>query len=253
MEQANALKAALEVARSVLFTPAPLYGGPVEVDHSGFAPVLDALRIGGLSAARGQTEALREYLGGLVAVDPATLSRDEALAYWLNLYNAAAVELTLEVSEEGLSSVLRKPGAFSSKRITVDGVSLSLNDIEHGKVRRFGDPRIHAALVCGSFSCPTLRYEPFTGSALEEQLESQMRRFLAAGGAVDLGSGTVGLSKIFRWYGPDFVWPQRMPAFWPVSRRAVLASVRRWLPDELSEATDVEFMPYDWTLACVVS
>ena len=53
------------------------------------------------------------------------------------------------------------PGAFDAPWAMVGGESLSLNDIEHGKIRRFRDPRIHAALVCGSVSCPTLRYEPF--------------------------------------------------------------------------------------------
>ena len=42
-----------------------------------------------------------------------------------------------------------------------------LDDIEHGKVRRFGDPRIHSALVCGSVSCPTLRFEPYEGDRLD--------------------------------------------------------------------------------------
>jgi hypothetical protein len=57
-------------------------------------------------------------------------------------------------------SVLRMPGAFSAPFVTVAGERLSLDAIEHAKIRRFADPRIHAALVCGSVSCPTLRPPP---------------------------------------------------------------------------------------------
>ena len=90
----------------------------------------------------------------------------ERLAFWLNLYNAGALALAADTLSAGENTVLRIPGAFDAPWAMVGGESLSLNDIEHGKIRRFGDPRIHAALVCGSASCPTLRYEPF-GDNLE--------------------------------------------------------------------------------------
>jgi hypothetical protein len=132
----------------------------------------------------------------------------------------------------------------------VAGESLSLHDIEHGKVRRFGDPRIHAALVCGSASCPTLRSEPYRGPGLEAQLETQMLDFLRAGGAATDGSQLL-LSRIFLWYGADFVRPHRMPSFAPVTRASVRRSLRRWLDPELAELP-VSFQPYDWGLACSI-
>ena len=111
------------------------------------------------------------------------------------------------------------PGAFDTPWAMVGGESLSLNDMEHGKIRRFQDPRIHAALVCGSVSCPSLRYEPF-GDNLGEQLDEQIRTFLAGGGAhVDRDSGTLQLSRVFLWYGGDFVRPGRMPTWIPARRR----------------------------------
>ena len=191
-------------------------------------------------------------------VDPDTLSRDGALAFWLNLYNAGALALAADALENGETTVLRIPGAFDTPWVTIAGEPLSLNDIEHGKIRRFGDPRIHAALVCGSASCPTLRYEPF-GDDVGAQLDDQMRSFLAAGGAgVDRDTGTLQLSRIFLWYGGDFVRPRRMPTWLPARRRDLTRAVARWLPPDdadwaLASHPTIEFADYDWGLACSIT
>ena len=110
--------------------------------------------------------------------------------------------------------------------IEVAGEKLSLIDIEHGKIRRFSDPRIHGALVCGSLSCPTLRPEPFVGSTLQEQLNDQMAQFLRLGGAVvDRDAGVLSLSRVFRWYGSDFVRPRIMPLLFPTRMHRVANKV----------------------------
>jgi hypothetical protein len=132
-------------------------------------------------------------------------------------------------------------------------VRSALDGIEHGKVRRFKDPRVHAALVCGSMSCPTLRSEPYVGERLEAQLDDQMRRFLA-GGAVRVIGGTVHLSRVFLWFGADFVFPERMPTFRRVPPGVVLESLKPWLPVGALPSTDlqVRFQAYDWSLGCTV-
>lgn len=195
---------------------------------------------------------VESYLAQLSDVEPNELSRDEALAFWLNLYNAGAIRLAIEAHRQGEESVLRIPGAFSRPLVTVDGEDLSLDAIEHAKLRRFRDPRIHGALVCGSLSCPTLRSEPYTGEALDHQLDDQMREFLAGGGAVPDGPDGVLLSRIFLWFGADFVRPDRMPTFIPATKGQILDAVRPWLPDSVADTRRVDFQPYDWSLACSI-
>lgn len=191
-------------------------------------------------------------------VDPDTLSVDGALAFWLNLYNAGALSLAADALEAGEATVLRVPGAFDSPWAMVNGESLSLNDIEHGKIRRFRDPRVHAALVCGSVSCPTLRYEPFDGT-ISAQLDDQMQSFLAAGGAlVDRDAGVLQLSRVFLWYGGDFVRPGRMPTWLPARRRDISRAIAGWLPADDAEwvvasTPDVAYATYDWGLACSIA
>ena len=49
---------------------------------------------------------------------------------------------------------------------------MTLDDIEHGTIRGnlYDEPRIHAALNCGSVSCPDLRPEPYSGPRLSYQV-----------------------------------------------------------------------------------
>ena len=236
--------------------PAPKGSGVV--DHGELAPVLADLETSGVPGLATHRRALSEYRNSLQQVDPDQLSPREALAFWMNLYNAGALDLAAEAATAGDSSVLRVPGGFQRQWAQVAGEQLSLDDIEHGKIRRFGDPRIHGGLVCGSASCPTLRYEPFSGSALDDQLEEQMGTFLAGGGAVrDTAANTLYLSRIFLWYGADFTRPNRMPTILPARKRAVLDALGRWLEPEIetwrvTAGPTVKFQPYDWSLACAI-
>ncbi|GMQ84686.1 MAG: hypothetical protein BMS9Abin07_0250 [Acidimicrobiia bacterium] len=233
--------------------------GTASLDHADFAGVLVDLKEMGIASLPGNRTTLLRYRDRLARVDPDTLTRDEALAYWINLYNAGALALAADAIEENADSVLRVPGAFNDSWVTVGGESLTLTDVEHGKIRRFGDPRIHAALVCGSVSCPTLRHEPYQGEIVEAQLDDQMRSFLAMGGAaVDRDNGILRLSRVLLWYGRDLVAPDRMPTLLPARRRSIGAAVAPWLlPGDaswvLTTKPKVEFAPYDWGLACSIA
>lgn len=230
--------------------------GDGTVDHAALTPILDRLRTGGVPALSAEREALAGYRRQLESVEPDTLDRDGALAFWINLYNAGALDLARRAAEEGKDTVLRVPGDFRAKWATVGGEALSLDDIEHGKVRRFRDPRIHAALVCSSASCPTLRYEPFRADALDEQLDDQMRRFLAAGAAVRV-EDRVEVSRIFLWYGRDFTHPHRMPAVLPARHDDLLMALSEWMDPVLADwvrtgSPEVGFQSYDWALICSI-
>lgn len=252
VDQPNLFVVAWSILRVLASVRRPRPTGSGTVDHSLFSPVLETLATGGLPAVARHDSDLRDYLSKLETVDPDTLSRDEALAYWLNLYNAGAVRLASATYLSGNASVLRAPGGFSTPFATVAGERLSLDAVEHAKIRRFEDPRIHGALVCGSISCPTLRSQPYSGSGLDRQLDQQMRSFLAGGGAEPGEGDVIGLSRVLLWYGSDFVRPHQMPAFIPASKRRTLDAVRQWLPDGLAQRSKVEFQDYDWRLGCAV-
>lgn len=254
----NPVVAGWSMLRAQLTNRRPRPSGTGTVDHAPLTPILEAMRAGGVQAVAALRPPLAAYRRQLETVTPDALSRPETLAFWLNLYNAGALDLAAEAWQLSSETVLRVRGGFTRPWATVAGESLSLDDIEHGKLRRLGDPRIHGSLVCGSASCPTLRYEPFTGDRIDGQLEAQMRRFLHDGGMVaDRAAGVAMLSRVFLWYGADFVRPHRMPAWRPAGKATVLAAIVPWLEADVvrwieTDRPRIAFQPYDWTLACAV-
>ena len=238
---------------------APRLDGSAQFDHSSLNPILAAVATGGVEALEPQADALRAYLDTLTSVDPDTLHRDDGLAFWINLYIAAALDIARRALAEGHDSVLRIGDGFNAPVANIGGEELSLEGIEHGKIRRFGDPRIHAALVCGSVSCPTLRFEAFSGELLDKQLDDQMRYFLSAGAFVaDRTTGVAYLSRVFLWYGADFVRPARMPTLLPSSKRRIAAAATKWLTADDADWFDadrpaIKFQKYDWGLGCAVT
>ena len=158
------------------------------VDHSLFTTLLqNHVTYEGLVDydAFAASEAFDEYLELLDRVDPATLSRNSQLALWLNAYNAWTIELiNLHNERESIRNInktlgLAIKGPWTQPLAKVGGVTYTLDDIEHGIIRKeFDDPRIHFALVCAAISCPPLRQEAYIGTHLNEQLNDQSKRFL---------------------------------------------------------------------------
>lgn len=239
--------------------PRPNPSGSGTVDHKGLRAVLSAVSGGGIGAIGPLNPEIAEYIDELATVDPDELPRDEALAFWLNLYNAGALRAAGQAKAIDADSVLRIPGALTKPWIEIAGERLSLDQIEHGKIRRFSDPRIHGSLICGSVSCPTLRETPFTGTGLDDQLEDQMTSFMSrGGGSVDRATRTVTLSRVFKWYGRDFVAPSRMPTILPAGGNRIAAAVAPWLSAEdaafvTNERPAVRFAAYDWGLGCSIA
>ena len=231
----------------------------ITVDHTDLGQVLDTFVTSGIASLADSAGALEQYRNSMESIDPDRLGAAEALAYWMNLYNAGALRAAGVAFDDDMGSVLRIPGAFTTPWAYVAGTDLSLDDIEHGKIRRFGDPRIHGALVCGSASCPTLRSEPFTGAALDDQLDDQLRFFIAhGGGSVHRAGNTVWLSSVFKWYGRDFSSPHSMPNLAPPVTERLRDTIAYWFDERdaryiWERRPTVVYMPYDWGLGCSVA
>ncbi|MFD1551214.1 hypothetical protein DNU06_13160 [Putridiphycobacter roseus] len=131
-------------------------------------------------------------------------TKNERLAYWINLYNAATVRLICE--NYPLSSITDLSGGkpWDQKVVQVGLKSYTLNDIENKVIRPvFKDARIHFAVNCAAISCPKLMNSAFTAVSLNRQLEKQTASFINS--AVNkLEVDNIEVSKIFDWYGSDF-------------------------------------------------
>lgn len=136
-------------------------------------------------------------------------SAEQKMAFWVNVYNIFAVKIILEnYPVDGIKDIgsLFK-SVWKRKAGMVAGKERTLHEIEHEILRKMGDPRIHAAIVCASVSCPDLRREAYVADELGRQLDEQMKAFLqnkGKGMRIEPGKQRVYLSLIFKWFAKDF-------------------------------------------------
>jgi hypothetical protein len=177
-------------------------------------------------------------------------------AFWLNIYNGFTVYLL-----SANPALYEKRNAFFSKsRFTIAGNKMSLDDVEHGILRRnkikwskgylgkwfpkkFNkkfrvdtlDARIHFALNCGAKSCPPIAfYEP---ERMEQQLQLARRVYMKSKTEVSENGKVVYVPKILSWFSGDFGGKKGI--------RNMLASLDLI---EKGSRPSIKYLDYDWTL-----
>ncbi len=191
----------------------------------------------------------------LAEVDPAALSRNDQLAYWINLYNVSVVAVVVEhYPVESIRDVSTDPiirlNVFKKPYVKVRGGAISLNDVENDRLRQgFKDPRIHFAINCAALSCPPIRGEAYLGSRVSEQLDDQARRFLNGPHGVHLekdgDSLVVHTTKIMDWFGEDFDrWGGGRLAF----LKRYVSPDKRGEIDRAGDRVKLDYDDYSWTL-----
>ncbi|MCZ4291220.1 DUF547 domain-containing protein [Hoeflea alexandrii] len=165
---------------------------------------------------------LRAYIASLEAADPVSLSRNEAHAYWINLYNARTLEVVAEaypvtsIKKINLGgSFLFGAGPWKAKIMRVNGTELSLDDVEHEIVRAlFKDPMSHYGLNCASYSCPNLAARAFTGANVDALLRQNGVEYVHHPRGVKVENGRITASTIYSWYAGDFGGKGRLKDHW---------------------------------------
>lgn len=154
---------------------------------------------------------LNDYIASLEAVGITDYTRAEQKAYWINLYNALTIRTVLDhYPVRSIREINISPGFFSSgpwgkKLVTIEGVDLSLDDIEHRILRPiWQDNRIHYAVNCASMGCPDLWPQAFTPENMEDILEAAAANFINSDRGVFIEGGRMRVSKIYEWYDEDF-------------------------------------------------
>ena len=246
---------------AVLVATLPAGATSLKPDHAPWARLLEAhleqgeggapnrFDYGALKANGEDRAALRSYIASLEATDPGVLSRDEAFAFWVNLYNALTVEVVIDhypvasIRDIAISPGLFSTGPWGKKLVTVTGRELSLDDIEHGILRPdFGDSRVHYAVNCASVGCPDLASRPYTGDELDAMLDRAARAYVNSPRGARVENGRLTASSIFKWYMKDF----------GGTEEGVLAELRKYAGPDLAAALEnvsgVASYDYDWSL-----
>lgn len=156
-------------------------------------------------AAIARSEALDPYLEALAAA-PLPADPGQRLALWINAYNALTIDLVADSWPLGSIMELDGGKVWDTRRYTVAGEQLTLNQLEHERIRPVADGRVHAAINCASLGCPPLSRAVYTAEGLQAQLDAAARAW-AVGNAVviDRQAGTARFNAIFDWFGEDFV------------------------------------------------
>jgi hypothetical protein len=231
---------------------APLLGHEEMVSHS--RKFLDAV----LHSPE-QVPSFLSLLESLKITELEVSLKDDAAkkAFWINIYNAYNLHCMRLVPALTLKEKRRH---FFQKRLKIGGRSWSLNEIEHGILRKsklwwakgylsnpfaalaerklrleIADPRIHFALNCGAKSCPAIRF--YSAEQMDSDLETASQAFIEAEVEWAPGSNTVYASSIFQMYIGDFG-----------GRKGILSWIKKYRPDITGEALRVKFLPYNWTM-----
>lgn len=191
---------------------------------------------------------LNQYLENMSHLPIGQYNRHEQLAYWINLYNALTVALVLKHYPVKSIRNIKLGGFFSQgpwdeKLIVVDGIPISLNDIEHRIIRPiWNDPRTHYALNCASYSCPNLQKNAYTGANVEAQLTQDAKEYINSPRGITIKDNKLVVSSIYSWYKTDF----------GADDEAVIAHLIWYaqpaLADELKQFHKITAYQYNWYL-----
>lgn len=181
----------------------------------------------------------------------AGLNNDNARkTFWLNLYNGWFQIL----AQRGLT----KPKIFTTKAIEFADRTFSLDEIEHGILRKYRwklslgylpqvwhgktikklaatqiDFRIHFALNCGAKSCPPIRSYEY--SNIDQQLELATLSFLSTETEIDENQKSVRVTKLMQWFRADFG-----------GKSGIKTIVGRYLKKDINDFT-IRYQKYDWS------
>ena len=156
----------------------------------------------------GDHELIKAFIAEQASLTPSAMGDAEATAYWANLYNAVTLDVVLD--DYPIKSI-RSLGPFTSgpwKRevVTVEGETLSLDNIEHDILRvDYASPYIHYMVNCASIGCPNLRDELWTADGLDADQRAAADAFINSDRGVKLDrKGRIAVSKIYNWFSEDF-------------------------------------------------
>lgn len=202
-------------------------------------------------------KSLIDFIKRLEAVKIDHYSRQQQRPYWTNLYNAETVNLVLQhypvksirdidlgSGLSGFFNGLIHTGPWNAKVLKVEGVPVSLNDIEHRILRPIWnqDPRTHYSLNCASISCPNLRRRAYTAQNMQQMLNSGARDYINNPRGVQIKHGKLIVSSIYVWYKSDF----------GGTDAGVIAHLKRYakpgLEKQLQGITRISGNHYNWAL-----
>lgn len=227
----------------------------------------------GFINSRAEFETFLRALGSVDENVFESWTEEQRLAFWINAYNAFTIKAIIDhypikrsftlvgIFYAPSDSILQIKGVWTKLQFRALGNMVTLDEIEHQILRKkFNEPRIHMAINCASISCPDLRNEAYTPEKLEEQLAYASTNFVNnpdKGVYVNEQSGKVKLSKIFKWFGDDFInnyGSKKLFNNYSLKENAVLNFTSEYIESEevkeylMNNKLKIGYLGYDWHL-----
>ncbi|MGB3727836.1 MAG: DUF547 domain-containing protein [Thermodesulfobacteriota bacterium] len=170
-------------------------------------------------------------------------TKDEQLAFLINLYNAQSLALVVEnYPVKSIKDIATDTGgAWKLPIVNLFGELITLDALENEVIRKnYPDPRVHFALVCAALGCPDLINTPYEAKALDTQLEEQTKTFLMDSdkNSIDINQKILMLSPIFDWFKEDF----------SAKSGSVIEFVNPYYDNKTNKEFKIEYTNYDWSL-----
>ena len=247
--------------------------------HAGYAAILKEfvdekgmVDYKGLRRKRLDLRALLNQFDTLGPDEYKSWPRQDKMAFWINVYNLQKLKVVTDnYPIEPASRILTiywGPGSLrhieqniARHKFLVMDEEFTFAAVEKRFFRgEFDDPRVFFALSSACLSSPPLRSEPYDGRRLDEQLDEQVRKFLAGPLAlrIDRDQRKVYLSALFQSssYGKEFAEKfaiERKFKDHPPATRAVLNFISSYVSKQDVSFLEVgnytiEYMMYDWTI-----
>jgi hypothetical protein len=147
---------------------------------------------------------IRNRLEGIPSANPLEkFSRDEQLAYWLNLYNVTILDEIVKVypKRELEDLLVGRDSILSRKTLMVAGVPLSLNDIQFTILKQNyqSNPLIIYGLYQGIIGCPNIRKSAYSGKYVYADLIDNAVEFINSNrGTESKNSKTFRVSSLYQ-------------------------------------------------------
>jgi len=209
------------------------------------------------------------WLGALETAKLDNLTRNEIYAFYSNVYNSLAINMMIQhacrqdlFGQCGTISGIRDIGTivpfqevWNKPAGTVGGKVWTLQQVEDYMLTPptpyHEDPRVHAAIVCASVSCPDVRKGAYTYEDIDGQYNQSFNHFLfnpKKGMSVDTANNKVYLSSIFKWYGSQFKqedWKEANVLRFILLYLWTNHTDYEWLSKNYNSAS-IAFFDYDW-------
>jgi len=172
-------------------------------------------------------------------------SKNEQLAYWLNLHNVAVM---LAISENyPVKNIKRiskgKRDIWAKKTMSIGGVPTSIRDIEEHVISNWNNPLVLYGFYMGAVGGPNIRTTAYTAETLNKQLQENATEFVNSLRGVRFWSNEARISAHYNLGARYF------PNFEEDVRRHMIRYADAPLGQKLEAANTIDTARYDWGIA----